>query len=104
MQRGAQRIAIPGGDGKLGIYDAMTTRRHGLQFEVDGGSSYIQLVGFGPDGPVARGLLAFSQSSDPASPHFKDQTLLFSAQQWQPLPFTPAQIAADGEHEVLQLR
>jgi len=104
VQRGGQRIAIPGGDGKLGVYDAMTTRRHGLQLDVDGGSSYIQLVGFDANGPVARGLLAFSQSSNPASPHFKDQTLLFSAQQWQPLPFTPAQMAADGEHEVLQLR
>ncbi len=104
VQRGAQRIAIPGGDGKLGIYNAMTSQRQGLGFEVDGGSSYIQLVSFDDHGPVARGLLAFSQSSDPASPHFKDQTLLFSAQQWQPLPFTPAQIAADGEHEVQPLR
>ncbi len=104
VQRGAQRIAIPGGDGKLGIYNAMTTQPQGLHFDVDGGSSYIQLVSFDDQGPVARGLLAFSQSSDPASAHFKDQTLLFSAQHWQPLPFTASQIAADGEHEVMQLR
>jgi acyl-homoserine-lactone acylase len=53
---------------------------------------------------VAQGLLAFSQSSDPASKHFKDQTQLFSAQAWRSLPFTPAQIKADGGSEVVQLK
>ncbi|MDE1169290.1 MAG: acylase [Pseudomonas sp.] len=104
VRRGADRIAIPGGDGKLGIYNAITTQHDGVRLAVDGGSSYIQLVRFDDHGPVAQGLLAMSQSSDPASKHFKDQTLLFSAQQWRPLPFTPEQIKADGEGEVLQLK
>lgn len=102
--RGAQRIAIPGSDGKWGIYDASTSQRDGLRFDVVSGSSYIQLVSFDDNGPVANGLLTMSQASDPASPHFKDQTLLFSAQQWRPLPFTPAQIQADGEQQVIELR
>lgn len=104
VQRGAQRIAIAGGDGKLGIYNAITSQANGYRRDVEGGSSYIQLVSFDPSGPVAQGLLAMSQSSDPASTHFKDQTQLFSAQQWRPLPFTPAQLAADGEHEVVELK
>lgn len=102
-RRGAQRLAIPGGDGKLGIYNAITSHRVGLAFDVSGGSSYIQLVSFGSNGPVAQGLLASSQSSNPASPHFADQTRLFSTQQWQLLAFTPAQIKAEGEREILQL-
>src|SRR3546814_11228656 len=36
------------------------------------GTSYIQIVGFDDDGPVARALLAYSESSDPASPHVDD--------------------------------
>lgn len=104
VARGASRIAIAGGDGRLGIYNAITTQREGARFDVDGGSSYIQLVSFDDKGPVAEGLLAFSQSSDPTSAHFKDQTQLFSAQQWRPLPFTPEQIRADGGSEVLQLK
>ncbi|WP_455925915.1 bifunctional acylase PvdQ [Pseudomonas putida] len=104
VARGAQRIALPGGDGKLGAYDAMTAQSDGVHFDVTGGSSYIQLVGFDANGPVASGLLAMSQSSDPASAHFKDQTQLFGAQQWRPLPFTPAQIAADGERGAIELK
>ncbi|HEY0287028.1 MAG TPA: penicillin acylase family protein [Pseudomonas sp.] len=104
VHRGAQRIAIPGGDGKLGVYNAITAQQDGERFDVGGGSSYIQLVRFDDRGPVAQGLLAMSQSSDPASRHSQDQTLLFSAQQWRPLPFTPEQIKADGEREVLQLQ
>jgi acyl-homoserine-lactone acylase len=104
VRRGEQRIAIPGGDGKLGIYNAITSTPDGRGFDVEGGSSYIQLVSFDQAGPVAQGLLAFSQSSDPASKHFKDQTQLFSAQQWRSLPFTPAQIEADGGNEVVELK
>lgn len=104
VRRGEQRIAIPGGAGRLGVYNAITSMPVGNGFEVEAGSSYIQVVSFDQAGPVAQGLLTFSQSSDPASRHFKDQTQLFSAQQWRPLPFTPAQIEADGGAEVLQLK
>lgn len=33
------------------------------------GSSYIQIVGFDETGPVADAILAYSRSTDPASPH-----------------------------------
>lgn len=104
VSRGAGRIALPGGDGKLGTYNAMTAKGDGVHFEVTGGSSYIQLVSFDDNGPVATGLLAMSQSSDPTSAHFSDQTQLFGAQHWRPLPFTPAQRQADGERPALELK
>ncbi|WP_193076019.1 acylase [Pseudomonas sp. FME51] len=102
--RGTEHIPVPGGDGKLGIYNDIQSRpaadghRH-----VVGGSSYIQLVSFGESGPVAQGLLSFSQSSEPSSPHFMDQTQLFSRQEWQVLPFTREQIDADPNLRVLRL-
>ncbi|SFY06105.1 MULTISPECIES: bifunctional acylase PvdQ [Azotobacter] len=102
---GAERIPIPGGDGRLGIYNAIQARPAsvGRGLEVVGGSSYIQLVRFTEEGPQARGLLAFSQSTDPASPHYRDQTRLFSRQTWQTIPFSEAQIEASSPSEVLRL-
>ncbi|MET0775267.1 MAG: penicillin acylase family protein, partial [Pseudomonas mandelii] len=52
----------------------------------------------------AQGLLSFSQSSDPASAHYRDQALLFSQQNWPVLPFSEAQIQADValEHKTLR--
>ncbi len=103
VQRSAG-IAIPGGDGQLGIYNAIQSEARGDHREVMSGSSYIQLVRFTADGPQARGLLAFSQSSDPRSAHFLDQTLLFSRQAWPALPFTERQIQADPQLQILRLQ
>lgn len=68
-----------GGPQELGIYNAMQSvpRADGKR-EVVSGSSYLQIVTFDDKGPKAEGVLAFSLSSDPASPHFKDQTQAFS--------------------------
>jgi acyl-homoserine-lactone acylase len=93
--RGAERLAVPGGDEKLGIYNAIQSKPVEDHFQVVGGSSYIQLVSFAESGPVAHGVLAFSQSADPASPHFADQTRLFSKQAWPLLPFSDEQVNAD---------
>ena len=67
------------------------------------GNSYIQTVTW-PAGcvdsargcpPIAQGFVTYSQSADPASPHFKDQTQRYSAKQWIEFPFTEASIQAD---------
>jgi acyl-homoserine-lactone acylase len=58
------------------------------------GTSYIQVVGFDAAGPVADALLSYSQSTNPESPHFGDQTKEYSAKRWHHMPFTPAEIAA----------
>ena len=46
----------------------------------------------------------FSQSSEAASPHGSDQTRAFSAKQWQPTPFTEAQIKADPQYRSQVIR
>jgi acyl-homoserine-lactone acylase len=66
-------------------------------------SSYIQTVTFDETGPVAQAILTYSQSSDPGSVHYADQTTLFSRKQWVTLPFTPAQIQADPTRTALRL-
>lgn len=98
------RLGIPGGTGEEGVYNAIHSEWQGDHYRVLSGSSYIQLVSFTDDGPQARGLLAFSQSSEPGSPHYRDQTELFARQQWPELPFTEEQIKADPALKVLDLR
>lgn len=68
---------------------------HGYR-DVAWGASYIQVVGFDDHGPVARGLLAYGQSVNPASPHYSDQLPLYAAKRLVPLPFTQEQMLADG--------
>nr|ATI09420.1 acyl-homoserine-lactone acylase [Pseudomonas sp.] len=89
-----------GGPQELGIYNAMQSvpRADGKR-EVVSGSSYLQIVTFDDQGPKAEGVLAFSLSSDPASPYFKDQTQAFSAKKLSPLPFTEQQIKADPQYQ-----
>lgn len=92
---------IHGGPQELGIYNAMQTvpRADGKR-EVVSGTSYLQIVTFDDQGPNAVGVLAFSESSNPASNHSKDQTQAFSEKKLRPLPFTEAQIKADPQYQV----
>ncbi|MEV0977175.1 penicillin acylase family protein [Streptomyces sp. NPDC049915] len=84
--RGGQRIPVPGGTESLGVWnkaEPVWNAAGGGYTEVAHGSSYLQAVGWdGSRCPVARTLLTYSQSSNPDSPHFSDQTRLFSAGQW----------------------
>jgi len=95
---GGHRVPIPGGDGRLGTYNAITSIPTPAGREVVAGSSYMQVVSFTEGGPEARALLAFSQSSDPASPHARDQTWFFSSQRWVRLPFAEQDIRQDAAY------
>ncbi|KAA6223249.1 acylase [Streptomyces albofaciens JCM 4342] len=82
--RNGKRIPVSGGVDGLGVWN-MTVGRWdpagGGYTEVRHGSSYIQAVGFADHGcPVnARTLLTYSQSANPRSPHYSDQTELYAA-------------------------
>ncbi|MBW1907425.1 MAG: penicillin acylase family protein [Deltaproteobacteria bacterium] len=39
-------------------------------------------------------MLTYSQSVDPASPHYSDMTEVYSAGGWNDMPFCPADIEA----------
>lgn len=62
---------------------------------VNFGSSFVMVMEFGEEGPVARAITTYSQSSDPASPHFADQTRMFSQKQMRPVLFKAEDIDAD---------
>jgi acyl-homoserine-lactone acylase len=100
------RIALHGGTEREGVLNKFNFPRgakliEGLVPEL--GTSYLQVVGFQDDKPVADALLVYGQSSHRASPHATDQLPLFAAKQWVRLPFTPAQIAADPAYSEIRL-
>lgn len=101
----AGQTPIHGGPQELGIYNAMQTvpRADGKR-EVVSGTSYLQIVTFDDQGPHAQGVLAFSESANPASAHSKDQTQAFSQKKLSPLPFTEAQIKADPQYQQLRIK
>ena len=59
------------------------------------GSSFILTLSYTDQGPDAQALLTYSQSGDPSSPHYTDQTRLFANKQWRPVLFTDDEISAD---------
>ncbi len=95
-QRGADRIPIHGAHGELGVLNVQQAVVVPGGLTPVHGTSYVQVVGFDATGPVADALLSYSQSTDPASPHFGDQTREYAAKRWHRLPFRPAEVAASA--------
>ena len=105
MSYRGSHITIPGGPGDPdGIYNAIYVGNEpdDSLTAPDDGSSFIQVVTWGAHSscPVGSTILTYSESSNPASPHFADQTKLFSRKQFVPDEFCEQQIAADPHLQV----
>ncbi|MEW5351633.1 penicillin acylase family protein [Streptomyces sp. 16-176A] len=101
VTRGTEQIPVHGSIGELGVLNVITPGQVDGRTDVVFGSSFIQEVRFTADGPPqTSSLLTYSQSADPTSPHYADQTRLFSAGQWVTERFTEEQIAASPQLEV----
>jgi acyl-homoserine-lactone acylase len=91
---------VPGCDDE-GCFNVILTsgplRTDGTYPPIYGGSSYIMAVELTPNGPRTRTILTYSESANPASPHYRDQTLLFSRKQWVTERFTETEINADPQ-------
>lgn len=97
--RGDESIPIHGGDGDQ-IYNAIWSAPTGEgRLDVYYGTSALWAVSFEEGLPQASGFLAYSQSSNEASPHAADQTRRFSKKEWIALPFSEAAIRADENYE-----
>jgi acyl-homoserine-lactone acylase len=101
------RVGVPGGqqlDGVAniaawdpGLNSALLPRDDGgdAKYPVDFGSSFIMAVDLTKDGPHAAVLLTYGNSSDPASPYYRDQLGELAAGRLRPARFTPQDIADD---------
>ena len=95
VMAGNEAIPIHGGPGTLGILNMQESVPTPNGLTPRHGTSYIQIVGFDDQGPVADAILSYSQSTNPASPHAHDQTRAYAAKQWHRLPFSAKAIAAE---------
>lgn len=101
QQSGIHDESIPvfGGEGFTGSFTIASTRPNDLSdgtYDVTYGNSYIQTVTWDDNGkPVAEGFITYSQSTDPASPYYKDMTKAYSQKQWISFPYTEEAIRSD---------
>jgi acyl-homoserine-lactone acylase len=95
--RGTERIPIHGERHEAGAFNVITAPLvPGVGYpKIVHGSSFVMAVQLGPTGPTGRQILTYSQSTDPNSPYYADQTRLYSRKGWDTIKYTDAQISAD---------
>ncbi|MEN8652467.1 penicillin acylase family protein [Streptomyces sp. 21So2-11] len=101
VTRGGEQIPIHGSISQLGVLNVVTPGQVDGKPDITYGSSFIQQVRFTAAGPPqALSVMAYSQSANANSPHYADQTKLFSAGKWVTERFTEDQIAASPELQI----
>jgi acyl-homoserine-lactone acylase len=101
-------VPLAGGEEFEGVLNALGTM--GVEpltrtgYDIAYGTSYLQIVSFEAEGPVAWTLLPYGQSSSPGSPHAFDQLPAYSAKQWYIVPFKAADVDAERVGAPLTLR
>jgi acyl-homoserine-lactone acylase len=105
LERNQDRVPIHGGSGTLGIFGAINVSLQEGGYKNPGsGNSYIQAVTWDEsDCPIADTILTHSQSTDPASPHYADQSWLYSRKEWVRFPFCEEDIVEQQIGETLIL-
>jgi acyl-homoserine-lactone acylase len=105
----ANGAAIPviGGEGFEGAFTIASSGAIGPDgYPVDFGNSYIQTVtweGSGSNAKVhAEGFVTYSESTDPANPHYADFTQAYAQKAWYRFPFHADEVEAAKE-TVVQL-
>ena len=84
--------ALPGHDSLF----AITTAYKDGKWHVNGGSSWLMLIEFST--PLKAATIApLGESDHPSSPHFADQTVMFSRQEMKPFPFADKEVESMSE-------
>ena len=91
-----ERTLASGNWGSLASFGAR--QREGTKrWYGDYGNSFVAVVRFGKDGPEARAVHAGGLSSNPASPHFRDQAERYRTHDFRTVYFTDAQLQGHVE-------
>ncbi|HSD69210.1 MAG TPA: penicillin acylase family protein, partial [Woeseiaceae bacterium] len=105
-KRNGTNIPIPGAPGSSGMFSYIISRlSKGEGYTpIVTGNSYIQVVSWDEAGELqAQGMLTYSQSPEPESPHYSDLTELYSRGEWIDFPFSEEEILADPNLRTLKL-
>ena len=98
-----EKIPASGNRYNFHLISPTLQKGQGYTFPVTYGDSFTHAVTFDEDGPVTKFVLAYSQSTDPDSPHFQDQLPLYLKQDWIDLPFLEADILADPSLRIVTI-
>ena len=98
---GANRTTLEPGMNPARVSGSRNLTKEGYPITV--GTSFIMALEFTANGPRAQAFLTYSQSGDPASPLYYDQTELFSAKKWRKILFTEAEIKSDASLKTLKV-
>lgn len=120
VYRGSEKVPLHGGGPAEGIanvigqinYDTVAeqTRGHKIDgsrwltdkgYAITYGTSFLLSLSYTDNGPVAEAFLTYSESGDPSSEHYMDQTRLFSEKQWRPVLFETKDINEDVKSSVV---
>jgi acyl-homoserine-lactone acylase len=118
LPRGTTKLPVPGGMGALGSFNVAgysggrdsslyptisqgkivngTTDLTQDGYVINYGSSFMMAVTFDDKGPVGKHILTYSQSSEPDSPHYTDETERYGKGQWLDILFHDAEIDASA--------
>lgn len=105
--RNGERIPVHGGHNSNGVLNMLVPTWDPARgnVEVVHGSSYIQAVSYDGDNcPDVQTLLTYSQSADPTSPYYSDQTKLFSQGKWVKGRFCEREILTSPQLKVVFLK
>jgi acyl-homoserine-lactone acylase len=99
---GEGRTPLPGGPGSSAFSIISSNLVDGEGYsDIPAGNSYIHTVTWDDTQcPDAFAVLTYSQSVNPASPHYSDMTELYSAGGWNDMPFCPEDIEAEKISEM----
>lgn len=103
--RNAVDIPIHGGRGSMGVFAAISSNLvEGGYRNIRAGNSYIQTVTWDEsECPIAQGVITHSQSIDPASDFYSDQSELYAMKRWVNFPFCAEDIQAAAIAETYTL-
>ncbi len=96
-------IGRPVGGSPLFALDENGDGTDELAYRINYGSSFVMALEYTEDGPKAEMFLSYSQSHDPESENFSDQTELYSGLEWRPMLFAEGEVA-EAVVETLELR
>lgn len=99
VERDGVRIPIHGGPSVHGQYNMIENREGWVPQlgwpDVNRGTSIMLFAQFTDEGPKGRSIMTYSQSGNPNSPFYTDQTRMFSEKKTKEILFSEEQIAAD---------
>ncbi len=105
LERNNERVPIHGGAGTMGVFGAISASlQEGGYINPRAGNSYIQVVTWDEtECPIADTILTHSQSVQPDSDYYADQTKLYADKRWVRFPFCEEEIQAAQVGETLIL-